>query len=184
MNKQINKSTKDIAAEPITEQASATDATSTTQTTPAAPDLPGDYLRDGFLGRAANGQTFMRAEYLGETARNIAAALDPLNASAFYGAFVRDAKKQLRRGTPYEAQSSCVAAMLPQAIKLTAKHKAPAFLVDMITAATAAVHDAATFEAFYKHLDAIYSYLLQENSSKKSASADATAEKGKPAHAE
>ena len=184
MNKQINKSTKDIAAEPITEQASATDATSTTQTTPAAPGLPGDYLRDGFLGRAANGQTFMRTEYLGETARNIAAALDPLNASAFYGAFVRDAKKQLRRGTPYEAQSSCVAAMLPQAIKLTAKHKAPAFLVDMITAAAAAVHDAATFEAFYKHLDAIYSYLLQESSSKKSASADATAEKGKPAHAE
>ena len=184
MNKQINKSTKDIAAEPITEQASATDATSTTQTTPAAPGLPGDYLRDGFLGRAANGQTFMRAEYLGETARNIAAALDPLNASAFYGAFVRDAKKQLRRGTPYEAQSSRVAGIPPKAINRTAKHKAPAFLVDMITAATAAVHDAATFEAFYKHLDAVYSYLLQENSSKKSASADATAEKGKPAHAE
>lgn len=42
------------------------------------------------------------------------------------------------------------------------KDPAPGVLVDMITSATATVKDPATFEALYMHLDAVYSYLLDD----------------------
>lgn len=56
--------------------------------------------------------------------------------------------------------------MLPAAIKLVAKHKAPPLLQDMISTAVGAVFDDATFEALYKHLDAVYSFMLQNEQQK------------------
>ena len=149
-------STTISTGEPVTEQAPAVDTLSTTTVT----GLPDGYLADGFLETASTGKPFLRAVYVGTFAQQIAAVLQPMSASAFQAAFLRDTKKHLRRGVPYEAQAACAAALLPQAIKLTVKHKAPPILVDVITAAVGAVHDSATFEAMYKHLDAVYAFIM------------------------
>lgn len=143
--------------EPVTEQTPAVDIPST----PTVTGLPDGYLADGFLETASTGKPFLKAVYVGTFAQQIAAVLQPMSPSAFQAVFLRDAKKHLRRGVLYEAQAACAAALLPQAIKLTAKHKAPPVLVDIITAVVSAVHDTATFEAMYKHLDAIYAFMLQ-----------------------
>ncbi len=152
-----NINTTISTGEPVTEQAPAVD----TLSTPTVTGLPDGYLADGFLETASTGKPFLRAVYVGTFAQQIAAVLQPMSASAFQAAFLRDTKKHLRRGVPYEAQATCAAAMLPQAIKLTAKRKAPPVLVDIITAAVGAVQDTATFEALYKHLDAVYAFMLQ-----------------------
>ena len=152
-----NINTTISTGEPVTEQAPAVDTLSTTTVT----GLPDGYLADGFLETASTGKPFLRAVYVVTFAQQIAAVLQPMSASAFQAAFLRDTKKHLRRGVPYEAQATCAAAMLPQAIKLTAKRKAPPVLVDIITAAVGAVQDTATFEALYKHLDAVYAFMLQ-----------------------
>lgn len=152
-----NINTTATTGEPVTEQAPAVDTTSTMPAT----GLPDGYLADGFLETASTGKPFLRAVYVGTFAQQIATILRPMSASAFQTAFLRDVKGHIRRGVPYEAQTACAAAMLPQAIKLTAKHKAPSVLVDIITAAVGAVHDSATFEAMYKHLDAVYAFMLQ-----------------------
>ena len=152
-----NQTVINTTGEPVTEQAPAVDTLSTTTVT----GLPDGYLADGFLETASTGKPFLRAVYVGTFAQQIAAVLQPMSASAFHTAFLRDVKGHIRRGVPYEAQTACAAAMLPQAIKLTAKHKAPSVLVDIITAAVGAVHDSATFEAMYKHLDAVYAFMLQ-----------------------
>lgn len=142
-----NYDTISTIGEPVvTEQAPAT--------------LPADYMKDGLLNTAPNGKPFLKVDYVARLAQELAANLAPLTATNFNAAFLRDAKKHLRRGTPYEAKATCAAAMLPQAIKLVAKHKAPAILHSMITAAIGAVTDDATFEALYKHLDAVHSYLI------------------------
>lgn len=133
----------------------------TPSTTTVTGGLPDGYLADGFLETASTGKPFLRAVYVGTFAQQIAAVLQPMSASAFQAAFLRDTKKHLRRGVPYEAQAACAATLLPQAIKLTVKHKAPPILVDVITAAVGAVQDSATFGAMYKHLDAIYAFMLQ-----------------------
>ena len=153
-----NINTTISTGEPVTEQAPAVDTPSTTTVTGGLPD---GYLADGFLETASTGKPFLRAVYVGTFAQQIAAVLQPMSASAFQAAFLRDTKKHLRRGVPYEAQAACAATLLPQAIKLTVKHKAPPILVDVITAAVGAVQDSATFGAIYKHLDAIYAFMLQ-----------------------
>lgn len=138
------------AGEPVTDQAPA--------------KLPTDYMKNGFLNTSPNGKPFLKSEYVGAYAQEIAAALTAgatkITAAAFNSAFLRDTKKHLRRGTPYEAKATCAAAMVPQAIKLVAKHKAPSLLRDMIAAAVGAVSDDPTFEALYQHFDAVYCYLL------------------------
>lgn len=148
--------------EPVTEQAPTVDASST----PTVTDLPNGYLADGFLETASTSKPFLRTAYVGVFAQQIAAVLQPMSPSAFQAAFLRDAKKHLRRGVPYEAQAACAAALLPQAIKLTAKHKAPPVLVDIITAVVGAVHDSATFEAMYRHLDAVYAFIMLQTQQK------------------
>ena len=153
-----NQTVINVTGEPVTEQVPAVDTKSSTTT---APGLPDGYLADGFLETASTGKPFLRAVYVGTFAQQIAAVLQPMSASAFQAAFLRDTKKHLRRGVPYEAQAACAAAMLPQAIKLTAKRKAPPVLVDIITAAVGAVQDTATFNAMYQHIDAVYAFMLQ-----------------------
>lgn len=153
-----NQTVINTAVEPVTEQAPTVGNPSTIPAT----GLPDGYLADGFLETASTGKPFLRAVYVGAFAQQIATVLQPMSASAFQTAFLRDTKKHLRRGVPYEAQAACAAALLPQAIKLTVKRKAPPILVDIITAAVGAVHDSGTFEAMYKHLDAIYAFMLQD----------------------
>lgn len=132
--------------------------------------LPADYTKGGFMDTAPNGQRSIKVEYVGRFAQELAAALTTvtpaLTAAAFNAAFLRDAKKHLRRGVIYGAKATCAAAMLPAAIKLVAKHKAPPLLQDMISTAVGAVFDDATFEALYKHLDAVYSFMLQNEQQK------------------
>ena len=127
---------------------------------PHAPALPAGYLENGYYATAEDGTKYLRPDFLGAYAQKIAAELAPLSAADFRGAFLRNAKKCLRRGTPYEAQRTCAVSMLPQAIKLIAMHKSPSILLDFITVATAAITDSNTFQAFYQHADAIYSYML------------------------
>ena len=157
-----NKET--ITGEPVTEQAPSTQPT----TAPAV--LPADYIKGGFMDTAPSGQRYIKVEYVGRFAQELAASLTTatpaLTAAAFNAAFLRDAKKHNRRGVVYDAKAACAAAMLPAAIKLVAKHKAPPLLQDMITAAVGAVFDDETFEALYKHLDAVYSFMLQNEQQK------------------
>ena len=89
-----------------------------------------------------------------------------MTAAAFRSAFLRDAKKLLRRGTPEGAKLTAVATMQVQATKLVAQNKAPAVLCAMISMVAPTVTDAETFLAFYTHLDAVYTYMLQNQQQK------------------
>lgn len=160
----IPSTTTETTGEPDTNQA---------PTAPAAhvPGiLPKDYITDGLLDTSPGGQRYIKVDYVGRFAQELAVNLSngnpALSPAAFNAAFLRDAKKHLRRGVVYDAKAACAAAMLPAAIKLVAKHKAPPLLQDMITAAVGAVFDDATFEALYKHLDAVYSFMLQNEQQK------------------
>lgn len=175
--KKMNEEKK--PAEAVREQTPGTMPTSTTpkNQTPGIPSatatgqaiqdaltkasLPEGYIADGSL---LDEEGVMRLEYVGSYAEELAEALKPMKASAFRGAFLREAKELRKKKTPYGAQKNCALGMVTQAKKLVYRKKdpAPAVLLEMITAATATVKDPATFEALYKHLDAVYSNLLRE----------------------
>lgn len=122
--------------------------------------LPKGYLADGSMMDADG---IMRAEYVGEYAEALAQLLKPMKASAFRGAFLREAKELRKKRTPYGAQKNCAIGMVAEARKLVYRKKepAPGVLLEMITAVTATVTSPATFDVLYKHLDSIYSNMLE-----------------------
>ena len=88
-----NINTTISTGEPVTEQAPAVDTTSTTQATPVtAPGLPDGYLSGGYYATTDKGDKYLRPEFVGSQAQEIAAALDPLRPSDF-NALLREMKK-------------------------------------------------------------------------------------------
>lgn len=136
-------------------EASASSAT----TTPAT--LPAGYISNGSM---VDAEGVLQQEYITQYAQQMAERLKPMKATAFHTAFLKEAKEARKKKVSYGAKKNCALGMVTQAKKLAHRKKdpAPGVLVDMITAATATVKDPATFEALYMHLDAVYSYLLDD----------------------
>lgn len=150
--------TTETTGEPVTNQAP------TAQTdTPAVANLPEGY--GNLMETTPDGKKFLKRDYVDRYAKELAAALTTgtpaLTAAAFRSAFLRDAKKALRRGAPVGLMLTTAASFEVQAIKLVAKNKAPALLVDMMHALVAAVVDAETYQAVYTHCDSVYTFMLQ-----------------------
>ena len=147
---------------------STTTSTAATETaageksvTETAVRLPENYCADG---RLTDGEGIIRAEYLEKTAEEIAQALRTLKASAFYSAFLKEAKDLRKKKVPYAAKKNYAQGLAIQAKKLVHRKRepAPGILVEMMQRVAATVTSAETFEAMYMHLDAVYSYLLEE----------------------
>lgn len=154
----------ETTGEPVTEQAPSAQI----DNTPAAAKLPDGY--GDFMETTSDGKKFLKRDYVDRYAKELAAALTTgtpaLTAAAFNSAFLRDAKKALRRDTPVGLMLTTTAGFEVQAIKLVAKNKAPALLVDMMHALVPAVTDSESYQALYTHLDSIYTYILQSQQQK------------------
>lgn len=140
--------------------ATETAAAEKTSTEPTA-RLPENYCADG---RLTDAEGIIRPEYLEKTAEEIAQALKSIKASAFYGAFLRDAKDLRKKKVPYAAKKNYAQGLAIQAKKLVYRKRepAPGMLVEMMQRVAATVTSAEAFEAMYMHLDAVYSYMLEE----------------------
>ena len=144
--------------EPVTEQAPAVDTTSTTQATPTAPGLPDGYLSGGYYATTDKGDKYLRPEFVGSQAQEIAAALDPLRPSDF-NALLREMKKAKKKTLPFEARQTAAAEMFPKALALVRRKKAPALLAELIQTNLNAIKNDADWSAYYRHLEAIGGYL-------------------------
>lgn len=176
-------STPEIAASetpasttPVPDTTETPEATATSEAPTPAPDsttpastaaaedirndsgLPSGYLADGWTDE----QGILRREYVEKYAEEIAEKLKGMRASTYHLAFLSEAKTLRKKKTPYSQQKLCTMQMATAAKKLTSRKKdpAPAILLEVIKAATEAVVDSETFQMLYLHLDAIYSYLL------------------------
>ena len=160
----MNATAKKITTtgEPVEEQAPQAPAEIVTPTTEQAPaTLPAGYLSDGYHATADNGKVYLRPAYVSEYALEIAAAL-AMKPSDF-AALMREMKRNRSRSLPFEARQTAAAEMLPKALALVKRKKAPGLLVDFIKANAAAVKNDEDWTAFYRHLEAINGYLtIQE----------------------
>jgi len=119
---------------------------------PAA--LPAGYLSGGYHDTAENGTKYLRSEYIEQYAEAIAASLKGMKPSEIEK-MVRELKRSKKRTLPYEARRTAAAELLPAARNLVRHKKAPAILVTFIEANLAEIRDDATWDAFYRHCQAI-----------------------------
>lgn len=136
-----------------TEQTPTADTTTvdTTTDTPAPATLPKNYLVGGYYATTDKGAKYLRPEFVDEYARNIAASLNEMKPSDF-AAMLRDMKRAKKTTLPFEARQTVAAELLPRAIGLVHKKKAPSILTEFIKANLAAIKTDDDWSAFYLSL--------------------------------
>lgn len=147
----------------VTGQASSTPgpdvATIPTGTTGTAPDsLPAGYLAGGYYATTQKAK-YLRTEYVSSYAQALATSLASIKLTDFRK-IVRDVKKAKKASLPFEARETAVAEMLPKALTLVHRGKAPALIVDWVKANQAAIKSDEDFYAFIRHLEAIAGFLI------------------------
>ena len=144
-----------------TEQTLAVDTTTvdTTADTTAPATLPENYLVGGYYATTDKGAKYLRPEFVDEYARNIAASLMGMKPSDF-AAMLRDMKRAKKTTLPFEARQTAAAELLPRAIGLTHRKKAPSILMEFVKANLAAIKTDDDWSAFYRHMNAINSFLM------------------------
>lgn len=145
-----------------TEQTPTVDTTTvdtTEENTPAPATLPKNYLVGGYYATTDKGAKYLRPEFVDGYARNIAASLTGMKPSDF-AAMLRDLKRAKKSTLPFEARQTAAAELLPRAIGLTHRKKAPAILADFIKANLAAIKTDEDWSAFFRHMNAINGFLM------------------------
>ncbi len=142
-----------------TEQATTTTDTPEQTTAPAPATLPPDYLTDGYYATTDKAAKYLRPEFVGEQAQQIADALAGTRPSDF-SAMLRDLKRAKKASLPFEARQTAAAELLPRAIGLVHKKKAPPVLTEFVKANLAAIKTDDDWSAFYRHMNAINSFLM------------------------
>lgn len=144
-----------------TEQTPAVDAITadTTTDTPAPATLPKNYLVGGYYATTDKGAKYLRPEFVDKYARNIAASLNEMKPSDF-AAMLRDLKRAKKSTLPFEARQTAAAELLPRAIGLVHKKKAPSILAEFVKANFTAIKTDDDWSAFYRHMNAINGFLM------------------------
>ena len=144
-----------------TEQTPTADTTTvdTTTDTPAPATLPKNYLVGGYYATTDKGAKYLRPEFVDEYARNIAASLNEMKPAEF-AAMLRDLKRAKKSTLPFEARKTAAAELLPRAIGLVHKKKAPSILTEFIKTNLAAIKTDDDWSAFYRHMNAISGFLM------------------------
>lgn len=145
-----------VAATPVAATPVATTSAAATVATPAT--LPDGYLRDGYFATTEKGAKYLRPEYVGTYAQQIAAALSPMKPSDF-ASLLREMKRNKKRSLPFGARQTAILQMRPKAISLVRRKRAPKILSDFINANIAAVNNDDDWMAFFAHCEAIQGFL-------------------------
>ena len=152
----FNQTVINTTGEPVTEQAPAVDTTSTSDNTPVY--LPAGYLSEGYYATTDSGAKYLRPEFVGKYAEIMASLLADMKPADFNG-LLREMKRSKKKTLPFEARLTAAAEMLPKALALVHRKKAPALLVTFIKDNLDHIHNDDDWFAYHRHLEAIGGYL-------------------------
>lgn len=146
--------------ETVTEQAPTVDTTSTATASDNTPVyLPAGYLSDGYYAITDKGAKYLRPEFVGKYAETMASLLADMKPTDF-NSLLREMKRSKKKTLPFEARQTAAAEMLPKALALVHRKKAPILLVTFIKDNLDRIHDDDDWYAYYRHLEAIAGYMI------------------------
>jgi len=120
--------------------------------------LPKDYLKNGYYETTEKGVKFLRSEFVGKYAENIAKLLGDMKPSDFDG-LMRELKRNRKKSLPFEARQTALIELLPKVMTLVYRKKAPALLVSFIKDNIDKIKTEDDWDAFYRFMKAIAGYL-------------------------
>ena len=123
--------------------------------------LPKDYLANGYYATTDKGAKYLRPEFVGEYAETMAALLSDMKHSAFTG-LLREMKRSKKTTLPFEARMTAAAEMLPKAMALVYRKKAPALLVSFIKDNLDHIQNDSDWTAYYRFMEATAAFLTAQ----------------------
>ena len=161
----MNDMIETVATATNTDPLNAFDLTATieTSTTTALPNtapvrLPADYLAHGYHATTDKGATYLRPEYVGTYAQTIATQLSGMKPADFNG-LLKELKRNKKSTLPFEARQTAALELIPKAMALIKRKKAPALLLEFIKCNVDAIKTDADWNAFFRHTTAIASFM-------------------------
>lgn len=152
-----NQTVMNTTGEPVVEQAPTVDTPSTTERKNGY--LPANYLSEGYYALTAQGAKYLRPEFVGEYAEAMASLLADMRPNDFNG-LLREMKRNKKKALPFEARLTAAAEMLPKALALVHRKKAPALLVAFIKGNLRRIGNDDDWYAYLRHLEAISGYMI------------------------
>src|SRR5699024_6251460 len=101
---------------------------------------------------------YLRPEFVGKYAEIMASLLADMKPADF-NSLLREMKRSKKKTLPFEARLTAAAEMLPKALALVHRKKAPALLVTFIKDNLDHIHNDDDWFAYHRHLEAIGGYL-------------------------
>ena len=129
----------------------------TASSAPADTTLPVDYLADGYHATTDKGATYLRPEYVGTYAQAIAAQLSMKPTD--FNSLVKELKRNKKSTLPFEARQTAALELIPKAMALVKRKKAPGLLLEFIKCNVDAIKTDADWMAFFRHMNAIAAYM-------------------------
>lgn len=120
--------------------------------------LPPDYLAGGYYAVTENGVPYLHPELVGTQAKEIADKLPGMRSTDFLR-LIQELKRSNKRTLPFEAKQTAVLELLPKALSLVHRKKAPPLLVEFARKNIDAIHTTSDYQAFLRHCEAIFGYL-------------------------
>ena len=122
--------------------------------------LPSRYLENNFYITATNGRSKYPDPSLTDNAKEIGQNLAAAGMKTTeFNKMLRELKKVKKSTLPVEAQTGALSALIPKALLLEKKKRAPHLLVSVLEANRNAVKDYKDFVACYNHLESVGIYL-------------------------
>ena len=138
----------------------AIDTTAQTPSDDVPGFLPKDYLSNGYMATSAKGAKYLRPEFVGEYAEIMAKLLADMKPREFKK-LLKELKRSKKTSLPFEARQTAALELIPKALALVYSKKAPPLLLSFIKDNVDHIHNDDDWNAFYRHLEAIFAYLTK-----------------------
>ncbi len=130
-------------------------------TDPSPVHLPPDYLAHGYYAVSSNGIEYLCPEFVGEYAETMAKLLADMKPSDF-NTLLKMLKRSKKSSLCFEARVTTAVELIPTAMVLVNRKKAPPLLVSFIAHNVDNIHDDDDWNAFYRHMEAIAAYMVNK----------------------
>ena len=119
--------------------------------------LPKDYLANGYHGTTDKGEKYLLPEFVGEYAETMAKLLADMK-EADLNRLLRSLRRNKKSSFPYPARKSAALELIPMAMALVNRKKAPICLLSFIKDNVDHIHSDEDWHYFLRHFEAVSAF--------------------------
>lgn len=119
--------------------------------------LPDGYLANGYHGTTDKGEKYLLPEFVGEYAETVAKLLSDMKETDL-NRMLRELKRSKKSSLPFAARKTAALELIPKAMTLVNRKKAPVLLLSIIKVNLDHIHCDEDWNYFLRHFEAVAAF--------------------------